>query len=102
MNHDFQPIPGRCAEVCNNCGEERDYTKIALDESETAYNRGSAIKKLKEANMLPEVLKKNCARGKHIWTVSKENPQRFQGGASSTEYTCVVCGKKNLEVDWGD
>jgi hypothetical protein len=52
--------------------------------------------------MVPDELKENCERGDHLWKVSKVNPQRFQGGASSTEYTCVVCGKKNVEVDWGD
>ena len=60
------------------------------------------FQKLRETNMSPDELKNNFARGNHLWKMSKENPQRFQGGASSTEYTCVVCGKKNVEVYWGD
>ena len=99
--HSFKPIPGRCAEICSVCGEERDYMKIAMDESLAANERASAIAKLKKASMIPAALKENCAKDNHVWTVSKTNPQRFQGGASSTEYTCAVCGKTWLEVDWG-
>ena len=50
-------------------------------------------------SMIPDELKRKCKRGDHLWKVSKENPQRFQGGASTTEYTCVLCRKKNIEVD---
>lgn len=100
--HHFQPVPGRCADICSVCGEERDYTKIALNDTETIQNREAAILRLKEADMIPDELKRKCKKGDHLWKVSKENPQRFQGGASSTEYTCVLCGKKNVEVDWGD
>ncbi len=100
--HRFQPVPGRCAERCPVCGEERDYMEIALNESSPAGARAYAIDRLKQASMLPEELKENCAKGKHIWMLSKSSPQRFQGGPSSVTYTCRVCGKNNVEVDWGD
>ena len=102
VKHDFKPVEGKCAEVCVACGEEIDYLKIALNEDEPDYKRILAVNKLKEASMMPDTLINNCTDNKHIWAVTKENPQRFQGGASSTVYTCAVCGKTNTDVDWGD
>ena len=99
--HDFKPVPGKCAEVCSICGEERDYLKIALNEALPVHEREYAVKKLIAASMLPEALTNNCAKGKHLWSVTAIHPQQFQGGASSSECTCVVCGKKTVEVDWG-
>ena len=100
--HDFQPIPGRCAEICHICGEERDYMKIAMNEAVPKDRRINAIKRLKEASMVPDALREKCEKGEHIWDVAKFNPQRFQGGTSSTEYVCVVCGKREVEMDYGD
>ena len=102
QTHRFEPLPGKCAERCAVCGEERDYMKIALDETKTADVRADAVGRLKKASMLPEQLKKNCAEEKHIWVLTKSNPQQFQGGASSETYTCIVCGKTYTEVDWGN
>ena len=99
--HDFRQVKGRCAEVCSICGEERDYEKIVMSEKEPNDKRIAAFKRLKEAGMIPEELKKNCEKGKHLWDTTEFRPQQFRGGASSVENTCVVCGKTQVEVDWG-
>ncbi len=100
--HDFKPLPGRCAEICSVCGEERDYMKIALDDSESFEKRRSAFKKLAEASAVPETILNNCADGKHILIKTKVTMQQFRGGTSYTEYQCVACGKLIREMDYGD
>ena len=94
--HNFISIPGRCAELCTACGEERDYMKIASDETEPNGKRLKAIKKLKNASMIPEAKKRNCTKGKHIWKTVKKS--MLQGGGSATEFICAVCGKKYTEI----
>lgn len=101
-DHDFKEVPGRCAEVCSVCGEERDYMKIALDEEESFEKRRSAFMKLDEASMIPESIRTNCAEDKHILKLLKATRQQFQGGTSYTEYICVACGKTIREMDYGD
>lgn len=100
--HVFKPAPGRCAEICSVCGEERDYMKIALDESESFEKRRTAFKKLAEASMIPESILNNCADGNHILKRIKATTQQFRGGTSYTEYQCVACGKLIREMDYGD
>ena len=100
--HDFKAIPGKCSEVCTICGEERDYMKIALDESETFEKRRAAFKRLDEASMIPESIRNNCAQGKHILELIKATTQQFKGGTSYTECQCVACGEIIREMDYGD
>ncbi len=100
--HDFVPIPGRCAEVCSICKEERDYLKIALDNSESFENRREAFKKLEEASMVPENIKQDCKSGKHMLVLTNQTSQHHRGGTSYTEHTCVACGEVLREMDYGD
>lgn len=100
--HKFAPIPGRCADVCSICGEERDYSKIAQNEKNPINVRADAIDRLKAASMLPEVFYQNCQDNKHLYIREHESQQQFRGGTSYIEYRCVVCGKKETEFDYGD
>ena len=100
--HDFKPVPGRYAEVCSICGEERDYLKIAMNKNKPIHERVRAVKRMKEFSEVPQVLRDMCAMGDHIYDIASENRQQFRGGTSSIEYVCVVCGKRYTEVDYGD
>ena len=87
--HSFKPIPGRCAEICSVCGEERDYMKIAMDESLAANERASAIAKLKKASMIPAALKENCAKELNtLWEETRRlvNPNKVYVDLSKKLY----------------
>lgn len=92
--HRFTPIPGRCAEVCSVCGEERDYQQIALDENMPRDKRVDAVGRLKAMSMIPGELYRRCQEGQHLYTAIRESRQQFRGGTSYIEYECAVCGKK--------
>lgn len=83
-------------------GKSNFHLKNPMNEAAPKDRRINAIKRLKEASMVPDALREKCEKGEHIWDVAKFNPQRFQGGTSSTEYVCVVCGKREVEMDYGD
>lgn len=100
--HDFIPIPGRCAEVCTICKEERDFLKIALDEGASFEDRRGAFDKLEKASMVPEQIKQDCANGKHMLKSIRSTTQHHKGGTSYTLRQCVACGEVFREMDFGN